>query len=156
MSEAASKPVSDRGSVRALSALAGLAPLTVSGIINGGFAVINQTFGIAASSDLEARMALFDVQQVVSLVCVVLVALATGWVLHRSGSVRWGVVALGVVGLIDVWGRLLNDFDRFLNASDSLSGVQVTAIFFAFGAPALVLAGILLLGAWLHRLRGAR
>lgn len=156
MSEAASKPVADRGSMRALSALAGLAPLTVSRIVNGAFAVINQTFGITAASDLETRMAFINAQQVVSLVCVVLAALATGWVLHRTGSVRWGVVALGVVGLIDVWGRLQNDFDRFLTASDSLSGVQVTAVVFAFGAPALVLAAMVLFGAWLCRLKGAR
>lgn len=156
MSEAAIETVSGRGSVRALSALAGLAPLTVAGVVNGVFAVMDRTFGITASSDLEARMAFMNAQSVVALVAVVLVALATGWILYRSGSVRWGVMALAVIGLIDVWGRVLNDFDRFRSAGESLSSVQVTALFFAFGAPALLLAAMVLLGAWLCRLRGAR
>lgn len=156
MIEAASDPVPGRSSVRALSALAGLAPLTVPSVINGVFAVAGHSFRSSSSTDMETALALANAQAVVTLVFLVLAALATGWVLYRSGSVRWGIMALGVVGLVDVWGRILNRLASFRPADGPFSGIEVTTILFAFGAPVVVLVGMVLLGAWLHRLRGAR
>ncbi|WP_417494412.1 hypothetical protein [Maricaulis sp.] len=156
MTEAAIETVSGRSSVRALSALAGLAPLAVSPVVNGVFAVVDQSFRISVSLGMEAAMALVNAQVIVNLVFVLLAALATGWVLYRSGSVRWGVAALGIVGLIDVCGQALNRLQASGLADGLFTGAQVTTIFFAFGAPVIVLVAVVLLGAWLCRLKGAR
>ncbi len=156
MSEAASKPVADRGSVRALSALAGLAPLTVTGLVQGGFAVVSRASGVYRTADMDTANALASTQYAVTVVCVVLAALATGWILQRSGSVRWGVLALTGIGLVDAWGRLLNLLNVFGGMGQSYSGVPVATPFFAYTVPVLLLAGLVLLGAWLRRWRAAR
>ena len=87
---------------------------------------------------------IMNVQTGVSLIAVGLVSVLTGMVLARSGSVRWGVCPLLIVGGIDALGRLASAL--LYNGA----GVgEVSVRFFAYGAPVLVMALLVVVGGWL-------
>lgn len=134
--------------VRAVSALAGLAPLGVSAIVPGVVSVVMYVSGFDPTANPQLTGVIMNLQSGASLIAVGLVSVLTGVVLARSGSVRWGVCPLLIVGGIEALGRLASGL-----LYDSAAVGTVSVRFFAYGAPVLAMALLVLLGGWLGRRR---
>jgi len=130
--------------VRAFSALAGLAPLGAYGIVPGVVSVLMYVSRFDPTANPRLMGVIMNVQTGVSLIAVGLVSVLTGMVLARSGSVRWGVCPLLIVGGIDALGRLASA----LLYSGAGAG-EVSVRFFAYGAPILAMALLVVVGGWL-------
>ena len=149
--------VTSAGSVdhrpKALSVLAGMAPLLAYDLASGVLGSLVNLLPVDFMSEPRTMQAVMDAQFAVSGIAVALACLLVGALLKRHRTVAWGVSGLIVVFVLQVFGYIGAMLPHWISAApDSAFG----AVMFSFGETGLsvlLLIGLILLGSWLYKFR---
>jgi len=153
MSERATSagPVDNRP--KALSVLAGMAPLLAYDLASSVLSSIMNFLPADFMSEPRTMQALMDAQFAVSGILVALICLLVGALLKRSGTVVWGISGLIVVFVLQVIGYIGAMLPHWINAApDRVFGIVLLS-FGETGLSVLLMIGLIMLGSWLNKFR---
>ena len=141
------------GRNRVLSAFAGLAAVSLFGIIQGSVLSLLRGSGLMNGWDMDAVARIHSQIDVLTLLAAAFGAITVGWWLCRQGSVVWGVSALAVAGLCDAFVRTMAWLGAMNQTQAELGAAGVLVTYFPSATPVLIIAVLVLLGAGLQRLK---
>ncbi|WP_417487813.1 hypothetical protein [Maricaulis sp.] len=138
---------------KALSVLAGMAPLLAYDLASGVFSSLVNLLPADFMSEPRTMQAVMDAQIAVSGIAVALACLLVGALLKRSGTVVWGISGLIVVFVLQVIGYVGAMLPHWISAApDSAFGAGMFS-FGETGLSVLLLIGLIVLGSWLSKFR---
>lgn len=134
---------------KALSVLAGMAPLLAFDLASGVLGSFVNFLPADFISEPRTMQAVMDAQIAVSWIAVALACLMVGALLKRSGTVVWGISGLIVVFVLQAVGYIGAMLPHWIGTAPASVLGAVTYSSGEAGLSVLLLIGLIMLGSWL-------